>query len=63
MASQKLPVQPDLAVAEDTAKLQLQGFAGVGLGNDKVLAIPGRLIRQVTVVAGIGGIVGPFQST
>src|ERR1019366_9137283 len=33
MASQEAPVEPDLAVAEDALKLQLQDLALGGLGN------------------------------
>src|SRR4029079_15550619 len=44
--SQKLPVQPDLAVAENTAKLQLKDFALVGFRNKKMFAIPAYFDRQ-----------------
>src|ERR1035441_1778690 len=59
MSAQELPVEPDLAVAEDALKLQLQDLALSGLGNGKALAIPGQLDRQVAVASIVGGIVVP----
>jgi hypothetical protein len=37
MFCEKMPVQPDLAVAENAAKFQLQDFALVGFGDKKCL--------------------------
>src|ERR1017187_10036749 len=57
MTAEEAPVQPDLAVAEDAVKLQVEDLARVGLGNDQVLAIQCHLSRQVAMASIVGGTV------
>jgi hypothetical protein len=53
MASEKLPVQPNLAIAKDAVKIQPEDFALAGRGDYQMFAIPGHFVGQVGVTPSV----------
>jgi len=62
VVSEVAAIEPEVAVAEDGAEFELDGFAGVGLGDVEVLAIPADFGVEVTAAFGGGLFVGDVEA-